>query len=302
MRIGIDIGGTKTAALVLDDTGATLAHVSAPSGRGATQVLAIAVDVADRAAASVGGWPSVTHLGACMPGLVDPATGWARHAVHLGVGSLDLAGGLEAATGRRPHVDNDVKAAALGAHHSLGPDAATGTTAYLNVGTGLAAAIVHRGEVVRGAGGAAGEIGHLPVGSGITCTCGQEGCLETVASGTALHRMWPRPAQDLFPAAAAGDELAREVVATLARGIAVAVQVLVVTGAEHVVIGGGVARDRADLEAALAADVTARAAASPFLRRLDLVSRTRVLDGDVPVAAIGAALLPGRTQPVEAVV
>ena len=98
------------------------------------------------------------------------------------------------------------------------------------------------------------------------------------------------------------DLLAREVVATLARGIAVAVQVLVVTGAEHVVIGGGVARDRADLEAALAADVADRAAASPFLRRLDLVSRIRVLDGDVPVAAIGAALLPGRTQPVGAVV
>jgi hypothetical protein len=74
------------------------------------------------------------------------------------------------------------------------------------------------------------------------------------------------------------------------------VQVLVVTGAELVVIGGGVARDRSALEAAVAADVTARAAASPFLRRLDLVSRTRVLDGDVPVAAIGAALLPGRTE------
>jgi glucokinase len=298
VRVGIDIGGTKTAALVLDDTGATLAHVSVPSGRGATQVLSTAVDVADRAAAAVGGWGAVEHLGACMPGLVDPVTGWARHAVNLGVGSLDLAGGLEAATGRRPHVDNDVKAAALGAHHSIGADAATGTTAYLNVGTGLAAAIVHRGEVVRGAGGAAGEIGHLPVGSGIECSCGQIGCLETVASGAALHRMWPSPAHELFPAAAAGDERARAVVATLAHGIAVAVQVLVATGAELVVIGGGVARDRQALEAALAADVTNRAAASPFLRRLDLVSRTRVLDGDVPVAALGAALLPGRAEPV----
>ena len=62
------------------------------------------------------------------------------------------------------------------------------------------------------------------------------------------------------------------------------------------------AADRADLEAALAADVAGRTAASPFLRRLDLVSRIRVLDGDVPVAAIGAALLPGRTQSVEVVV
>jgi predicted NBD/HSP70 family sugar kinase len=298
VRLGIDIGGTKTAALVLDDTGTVAAEVSAPSGRGNVAVLATAVVVADEAAALVGGWSRIDHLGVCMPGLVDPSTGWARHAVNLEVGALDLAGGIEAATGRRPSIDNDVKAAALGAHHAVRPEVSDGTTAYLNVGTGLAAAIVHRGEVVRGAGGAAGEIGHLPVGSGVPCTCGQEGCLETIASGTALHRLWPGAASDLFPAAAAGDPRAREVVATLAHGIALAVQVLVVTGAELVVIGGGLARDRAELEAALADDIAGRAQASPFLRRLDLVARIRVLDGDVPVAAIGAALLPGSNEPV----
>jgi len=298
VRLGIDIGGTKTAALVLDDAGGVVAQVAAPSGRGNTRVLATAVEVADRAAALVGGWAHIEHLGACMPGLVDRQTGWARHAVNLGVQALDLAGGIEAATGRRPSIDNDVKAAALGAHHAVRPHVTDGTTAYLNVGTGLAAAIVYRGEVVRGAGGAAGEIGHLPVGSGVPCSCGQEGCLETIASGTALHRMWPGAAADLFPAAAAGDEQARVVVATLAHGIALAVQVLVVTGAELVVIGGGLARDRADLEAALAADISGRAQASPFLRRLDLGSRIRVLDGEVPVAAIGAALLPGTSEPV----
>jgi glucokinase len=298
VRLGIDIGGTKTAALVLDDSGGIVAQVAAPSGQGNTQVLATAVSVADRAAALVGGWSHIEHLGACMPGLVDRQTGWARHAVNLGVNALDLAGGIEAATGRRPSIDNDVKAAALGAHHAVRPEVSDGTTAYLNVGTGLAAAIVRRGEVVRGAGGAAGEIGHLPVGSGVPCSCGQDGCLETIASGTALHRLWPGAAADLFPSAAAGHEQAREVVATLAHGIALAVQVLVVTGAELVVIGGGLARDRVELEAALAADIDARAQASPFLRRLDLVSRIRVLDGDVPVAAIGAALLPGSTEPV----
>ena len=101
-----------------------------------------------------------------------------------------------------------------------------------------------------------------------------------------------RPPGELFPAAAAGDDRAQEVVATLAHGIALAVQVLVVTGAELVVIGGGLTRDRARLEAAIAADVTARSQTSPFLQRLDLLDRIQVLD-DVPVAAIGAALLPG---------
>jgi glucokinase len=293
VRLGIDIGGTKTAALVLDDDGQVVAHVAAPSGQGNAQTLARAADVAGRAATVVGGWSAIDHLGACMPGLVDPDTGWARHAVNLSVSALDLAGGLEEATGLRPAVDNDVKAAALGAHHALRPSVSGGTTAYLNVGTGLAAAIVHRGQVVRGAGGAAGEIGHLPVGSGVPCSCGQDGCLETIASGTALQRMWRRPAADLFAAAAAGDEHARAVVATLARGIMLAVQVLVVTGAEVVVVGGGLTRDRAELERSLAAEARERADRSPFLRRLDLFSRIRLLDGGVPVAAIGAALLGG---------
>lgn len=305
MRLGIDVGGTKTAALVLDDDGAVLAHVTAPSGRGAADVLATAVATASEAVATVGGWDRVDRVGACMPGLVDPATGFARHAVNLGVGSLDLAGGLEAATGRRPAVDNDVKAAALGAHHLVAGRAYASTMAYLNVGTGLAAAIVRDGTVVRGVGGAAGEIGHLPVGSGIPCSCGQDGCLETMASGSALRRLWPRPARELFPAAAGGDEAARSVVATLARGVALAVQVLVVAGAELVVVGGGLARDRAALESAVAADVEARSARSPFLRRLDLTARMRVLDGGEPVAALGAALLPGRSGslgPVGAVI
>jgi glucokinase len=152
---------------------------------------------------------------------------------------------------------------------------------------------VHRGEVLRGAGGAAGEIGHVPVGTGVECSCGQHGCLETIASGTALHRLWPHPARELFPAAEAGDARAREVVATLAHGIGLAVQVLVVTGADVVVVGGGLTRDRAALQRAVAADVAERASHSPFLRRLDLVSRLRLLDPDVPAAAIGAALLGG---------
>lgn len=292
MRLGIDIGGTKTAALVLDADGQVVVQRSTLSGRGPDRTLATAVEVAQEVVASVGGWSAIGHLGACMPGLVDPQTGWARHAVNLDVEAVDLAGGLAAAMGRRPTIDNDVKAAALGAHHvtSAQPGA---TTAYLNVGTGLAAAIVHRGQVVRGVGGAAGEIGHLPVGSGVVCSCGQTGCLETIASGVALARLWPRRPAELFPAAAAGDPVAMAVTGTIGRGVALAIQLLVLSGAEVVLIGGGLARDAKALAGAVQADLSDREAGSPFLRRLDLGSRFQVLDGELPVAAIGAALLPG---------
>ncbi|MBM6399849.1 ROK family protein [Phycicoccus sonneratiae] len=292
MRLGVDIGGTKTAALVLDPVGEVVAHVTAASGRGRDDVLATAVGVAARAADVVGGWTALRHVGVCMPGLVDPVTGWARSAVHLDVDALDLAGEVAAATGHRPGVDNDVKAAALGAVHVTHAGAPSGRTAYLNAGTGLAAALVDEGRVLRGAGGAAGEIGHLPVGTEVPCSCGQRGCLETIASGSALHRLWPRRPAELFPAAAQGDPVARDVVATLARGLGLAVQVLVTTGADLVLVGGGLARDRAELEAAVRDELVAHCRTSPFLARLDLAARVRVLDGAAPLAAIGAALLP----------
>ena len=89
-------------------------------------------------------------------------------------------------TGLAVHVENDVNAAALGAfaHLRLGPDA---SLAYVNVGTGIAAGFVLGGRLWRGASGAAGEIGHIPMWShGADCACGQRGCAEAVGSGRAV--------------------------------------------------------------------------------------------------------------------
>ena len=218
VRLGIDIGGTKTAALVLDDAGDVVAHVAAPSGRGrhAGRSRPRSTSPTAPRPRSGAGRTSSTSEPAC-PGSSTRQTGLgpARRQPRRRT-SLDLAGGIEAATGRRPSVDNDVKAAALGAHHAVRPEVPDGTTAYLNVGTGLAAAIVHRGGVVRGAGGAAGEIGHLPVGTGMPVLVRPGGVPRD-------HRLRDRAAPavararpaDLFPAAAAGRRAgAADVVAT----------------------------------------------------------------------------------------
>ena len=117
--------------------------------------------------------------------------------------------------------------------------------AYLNLGTGLAAGIVIDGMIWRGSGGVAGEIGHVPVDpNGLPCVCGQRGCLETVASGSALRRAWPssaaRPARELFAQADAGDPDAVAARAAFLRGVATAVRMLVLTvDCDVVVIGGG---------------------------------------------------------------
>jgi predicted NBD/HSP70 family sugar kinase len=326
-RLGIDIGGTKTAVALVAD-GSVQAMRSAPSGRGAAGVVDVAVrlvlEVLDAHAPRARGRGADVPVGACMPGLVDPVSGFARHAVNLEVESLDLAGELSARLGVPVAVENDVKAAALGAWRlrgswsagssasassvgSVGSVAGVGPArgsddrggesalAYLNLGTGLASAVVRDGVVVRGIDGAAGEIGHLPVGGDAPCTCGQVGCLETVASGSALARLWPatrRRARDPFAAAAAGDALAGAAVDVLCTGVGLAVQLLALaSGAERVVVGGGLAGLGAPLLDGIRGDLMRRARSSRIIDALGLPDRVELLPADVPVAALGAAWL-----------
>jgi predicted NBD/HSP70 family sugar kinase len=294
VRLGVDIGGTKTAAVVLGVDGEVLAQASAASGRGAVDVVAQATRVATEALARVDGATSLSSAGACMPGLVDPVAGTVRHAVNLDVEHLDLAAELGSALGVAVAVENDVKAAALGAHHLSGLGTA-GTLAYLNLGTGLAAAVVHAGEVVRGVDGVAGEIGHLPFGGEVVCACGQTGCLETLASGSALLRMWPEaPAYDFDVVGAAAHGVAAAALAaeSVCTGVALAVQVLVLaSGAQSVVMSGGLTAMGQPLLHAIRLELARRADRSPFLASLALADRVSFLPSGVPVAAIGAARL-----------
>lgn len=193
--MGIDIGGTKTAVVALGPDGSVVAERRAPSGHGPDGVVAVALAVAHECADAVGGWTQIASVGACMPGLVDPRSGLVTHALNLGVDALPLGPALSDALSRPVVIDNDVKAAGWGAFqlHGGDPDTAFG---YLNIGTGLAAALVINGQIVRGPGGIAGEIGHLPLAAPVPCRCGQTGCLETSASGSGLTRMWP-PARHL---------------------------------------------------------------------------------------------------------
>ena len=309
-RLGIDIGGTKTAAALVAEDGSVCALRSAPSGRGPAGVVDVAVRLAHEVLASVasdvdGGPPRVESVGACMPGLVDPASGLVRHAVNLQVDYLALGPELAGRLGTPVWVENDVKAAALGAwrlRSGVGSGMAFGvgsteheSLAYLNLGTGLASAVVRDGVAVRGIDGAAGEIGHLPVGGDAPCTCGQVGCLETVASGSALARLWPetrRLARDPFVAAAAGDLSAAAAVDVLCTGVGLAVQVLALaSGAERVVIGGGLAALGQPLLRGIRGDLGRRARSARLLEALGLPDRVDLLPADVPVAALGAAWL-----------
>lgn len=299
--VGVDIGGTKTDAVVIDESGTIVQQLRSPTGFGSDAVLATAVGAVTRLAALAGRSPAdFESIGVGIPGSVNSESGRVAHAVNLGFNNLNLGEELSSSLGVRVRVENDVNAAALGAYHLLGSAISSPgahSMAYLNLGTGLAAGLVLGGELWRGARGAAGEIGHIPVDpAGPMCPCGQRGCLEIMASGSAVARQWPsdhpRPVQALFEAADAGESLAIEVRDRLIENVGSAVRILVPTvDVDLVVIGGGISSLGEPLLGGVRLVLNSWAASSPFLASLDLAERVDLVPTGFPAAAVGAALI-----------
>lgn len=304
MRLGIDVGGTKTAAVVLDDQGTVLHSATQPTGFGESAVMATIIAVAEGLAQEAGiTVAEFSSMGIGIPGTVQPDTGRVEHAVNLGLKAFHLGDEVRARYGIPVLVENDVNAAAVGAYRLVAeeePGLAVGGLAYLNIGTGLAAGLVLAGQLRRGASGVAGEIGHLPVDpNGARCVCGQRGCLETVCSGSAIARRWPGPSgtsvQSLIAAADAGDPQAQGIRDDVYAGIATAVRTLVLSvDVRTIVLGGGVTSIGVPLLEGVRAVIDGWAAQSPFLASLGLAERIRVLPAGHSVAAIGAALVGER--------
>jgi glucokinase len=296
-RVGLDIGGTKVLAVVIDSNGRPLKQLRLATGFGSKAVVINAVQAVSQVAALAGiSTGDLESVGIGIPGAVDSTSGRVTHAVNLGIEDLDLASELHQRLSTVVHVENDVNAAAFGAFHTISHHA-TSSMAYLNLGTGLAAGLVLNGQLWRGSRGAAGEIGHISVDpNGPLCPCGQRGCLETTASGSAVAREWPtthpQPVQDLFAAALDGNTLALEVKTRLVESIASALCTLALTvDVDIIVIGGGISSLGEPLLHDLRAVLNSRAAMSPFLASLDLADRVRIIPAGFPTAAVGAALL-----------
>lgn len=312
MRLGFDVGGTKTDGVVVAPNGTVVARLRRPTGWGAAAVTATLIELAGELAAQVGIEPAhARSIGIGMPGQVAQGTSTVTHAVNLGIDTLDLGAAIGPVFGIPVHAENDVKAAALGAYalHSAGlhaPARRPETMAYLNLGTGVAAGLVSGGALWRGSRGAAGEVGHLSVDpNGPLCRCGQRGCIEAFAGGGAVADRWgipgALPVRDVFDAADAGDRRAAQIRDGVAYGIAAAIRVLVLTSdAESVVLGGGVTALGDRMLAPVMSELESSAAASTFLRSLRLVERIDVLPPGSPAAALGAALLGATAHEQEA--
>lgn len=263
--LGIDIGGTKTAAALVDRGGRVLHRREAPTpARSGPEAV---LDAAARLAADLLG-AAAGPVGVGTAGTVDPATGTIRYATDSlpGWTGTPVADALAARLGRPVRVTNDVNAAALGeCWAGAGRDHAY--VLLVAVGTGLGGALVRNGRVEAGARGAAGEVGHLPAPGAerLRCGCGRHGHLEAIASGSGLAAAYAVETgtevtgRTVADRAAAGDAVARRVVdrAGAALGAALAGLVALLDPDAVLVAGGAAGALLPAASAAYAAEVPA---------------------------------------------
>jgi glucokinase len=186
MAIGLDVGGTKIAGGVLAADGTVLEQVTPVASPATDQnatvraLIRIVAELRNR-------HPSVQAVGVGAAGLVEWPDGHIRWAPNNAYCALPLRHILQAECGLASVVDNDANTAAW-AEARIGRRATN--MAFLTVGTGLGGGLVINGQLYRGKTGIGAEVGHITVDAdgGQQCGCGNLGCLEAVASGTALER------------------------------------------------------------------------------------------------------------------
>lgn len=299
--IGVDIGGSSATAVAVDQTGEVIKRYRVGARiEGGRQVVAAAL-----AAIESFNLEDCVAVGIGVPGLVDSGTGQVTMAVNLGIGAhpYPLAAEIEAALGFPVTIENDVRAAALGAHESLRlagdpPE----SLAMVSIGTGISAGVVVRGELLRGAHGMAGEIGHVVVDeSAVLCRCGQRGCLEAVAAGPAIARAWPKglegsAATALFAAAAGGDPAARKVAGRISGYLTTALTWLTAAyDTELIVLGGGVSEAGDTFLDAIRDRINRQAAVSDLAARRLRPEQVTLAQREDPPGPRGAAVLAARS-------
>ena len=257
--IGVDVGGTKIGAGVVTPEGEILNEVRYPTAAGRERL------ISSIAQAIVEARDEYEVGGVCLavPGTVLSAENKVIDAPNLhAIEGIPLKDELEERTGLTATVENDANAAAWG-EFRFGAGSEVEHLIFLTLGTGVGGGVISHGILLRGAQGAGGELGHVTIqATGPRCACGNHGCLEALASGTAIARRAREVASEKPDSALGRLAVERKVlgedVTELARGgDAAALEVLEETGTwlgiglagfvnvfnpEAIAIGGGVAR------------------------------------------------------------
>jgi glucokinase len=263
--VGVDLGATKIFTLVTlpdgreaaSDRRPTLAH------QGPQAVIGRIVDSVRAALATASATKAdLAAVAVVSPGPVDQVRGLVRNPPNLpGWESVPVVQILKDALGVRVILENDADAAALG-EHAFGAGRDFRNMIFITVSSGIGGGIIVDGRIYRGATGAAGEVGHMVLDeAGPACGCGQRGCLEALASGTAIAaraaalaaggatpllarlagESAPLTAEAVQRAALDGDAVAQRVIREAGHYLGLGVVNLVhVLNPNGIVIGGGV--------------------------------------------------------------
>jgi len=248
-RIGIDLGGTKIEGIVLDANGAEIFRKRIDTQRelGYEHILNRIKNLHDELAGQVQGKPHTFGIGA--PGVISPRTGLMKNSNTLCLIGKPLKRDLENLLGRKVEIQNDANCFAMAeALHGAG----RGRNLVFGVimGTGCGGGIVHKGEVITGPQGIAGEWGHHSINpDGPLCYCGQRGCVETYISGGGLEARYAeqfgakRPFKEIEKDFYAGETKAIEFMEIFFRNFGRAVANLIdILDPDIVVLGGGVSK------------------------------------------------------------
>ncbi|MFF9591891.1 ROK family protein [Streptomyces sp. NPDC014646] len=252
--IALDVGGTGMKAALVGTDGTLLHEARRATGRErgpdavVESILTFAADLRAHGEEHLG--ESALAAGVAVPGIIDAENGIAVYASNLGWRDVPMRRLLGERLGGVPvALGHDVRTGGL-AEGRIGAGKGTDRFLFLPLGTGIAGAIGIAGTIEAGAHGYAGEIGHIVVRpDGPECGCGQRGCLETLASASAVTRAWAAASGD--PTADAADcakavesghpaavEVWRDAVDALAAGLVTAVTLL---DPRMLIIGGGLA-------------------------------------------------------------
>lgn len=307
--LGLDIGGTKLAAGVVDSRGQIRSMLIEPTRRerGKDDVISRLLALGDRAIAASG--RSVGAVGIASGGPLDAATGVLRAPLHLpGWIDVPIAAIASDHYDLPACVENDATLGMLG-EHTFGGARGAETALYLTLSTGVGGGAIINGRIHAGATGNGGELGHITVRpGGLPCTCGRTGCLEAYASGTSIAArardalaadrssslvdLEDVRAEHVVAHAAAGDALAARVWRETTDIVGQAVTDLVnAFEPEVVVLGGGVTRSGAAL-----LDPVARTVATSAMPPIAAACRVELAALGDAVCVVGAAARAQRME------
>lgn len=244
MRLGVDFGGTKIEAALLDSKGEILVRQRVPNPGGYAAAVAAVTDLAGRIEREAG--VGAKTVGVAMPGSLSPLTGLVRNANSVWLNGMPFFEDLKSVLRRPVRVENDANCFALS--EAVDGAAAGGRVVFgVILGTGCGGGVVVDRKLITGVNAIGGEWGHTPLPwaradeAPVRDWCGRWNCLEQWISGTGFKRWAGTSARDADAAAQAGDAHARVLLDALADRIARSLAVVIdILDPDVIVFGGGV--------------------------------------------------------------